>query len=104
MADYLTIDAHVHTYQTREIGLQAKQGSNITDYAGTIDELLPIMEKAGISRAVMVNMLPLADMRDAAIATLPGGLSPSERESAIKEIDTAYLDGYWYSQNMFQHV
>ena len=38
MAEYLVIDAHVHTYQTREVGLQAKQGSNITDYAGTLDE------------------------------------------------------------------
>ena len=40
MSEYLIIDAHVHTYQTREIGLQAKQGSTTTDYAGTIDELL----------------------------------------------------------------
>lgn len=91
MADYLIIDAHVHTYQSREIGLQAKQGSNITDYAGTVDELLPIMDKAGISKAVMVNMLPLADMRDAAIANLPDGLSPPEREAAVKEIDSRML-------------
>lgn len=91
MAEYLVIDAHVHTYQTRDIGLQAKQGSNATDYGGTLDELLPVMEMAGISRAVMVNMLPLAEMRDAALAKLPAGLSQAEREAALKEIDTRML-------------
>ena len=87
MADYLIIDAHVHTYPTREIGLQAKGDSNATDYAGTLDELLPLMERAGISKVVMVNFLPTADMRDAALAKLPGGLSQTEREEALKEID-----------------
>ena len=91
MADYLIIDAHVHTYQNREIGLQAKQGSTITDYAGTTDELLPIMEKARISRAVMVNMLPLAEMRDAALAKVPKELSGTERETVTREIDARML-------------
>lgn len=75
MAEYLIINAYVHTYQTRDIGLQAKQDSNITDYAGTLDELLPIMERARISRAVMVNMLPVADMCDATLVRLLRGLS-----------------------------
>ena len=87
MSDYPVIDAHVHTYQTREIGLQAKGGSTVTDYGGTLDELLPLMERANISKSVMVNMLPLADMRDAALAKLPGDLSEADREEAIKEID-----------------
>ena len=87
MTEYLIIDAHVHTYQTRETGLQAKQGSNTTDYAGTPDELLPIMERADISKAVMVNMLPLAEMRNAALAKLP----EAEREEALKEIDARML-------------
>lgn len=91
MAEYTIIDAHVHTYQTRDIGLQAKQGSNVTDYAGTPDELLSVMEKTGISQAVMVNMLPLTDMRDAALASLPKELSPAERETAAKEVDARML-------------
>lgn len=91
MAEYLIIDAHVHTYQTREIGLQAKQGSNITDYAGTPDELLPIMERASLSKAVMVNMLPLDEMRQAALAKLSSELSQAERQQALKEIDTRML-------------
>ena len=87
MAEYLVIDAHIHTYQTREVGLQAKQGSNITDYAGTLDELLPIMEKARIYKAVMVNMLPLAEMCNAALGKLPAGLPEAERKAALEEID-----------------
>ena len=91
MTDYTIIDAHVHTYQSREIGFQAKQGSTMTNYAGTLDELLAIMEKAGISRAVMVNMLPLAEMRKAAVDRLPAGLPQAEREAALSEIDTRML-------------
>lgn len=92
MADYYIIDAHVHTYQTREIGLQAKQGSDVTDYGGTPDELLSLMERANISKAVMVSMLPVGDMRDAALAKLPSGLSQSKREEALKEIDARMFD------------
>ncbi len=91
MVEYLIIDAHVHTYQTREIGLQAKQGSNITDYAGTPEELLPIMKQAEVWHAVMVNMLPFAEMREAALAKLSAGLSDTERQEAIKEIDIRML-------------
>ena len=87
MTDYLIIDAHVHTYPTAEIGLQAKQGDTRSDYCGTIDELLPIMEKGGISRAIMVNMTPVADMKDAALASLPETLSEKERLEAEREID-----------------
>ncbi len=71
MADYLIIDAHLHTYPTPEIGLQAKQADTPSNLCGTIDELLPIMDKGQISRAVMVNMTPVADMKDAALARLP---------------------------------
>ncbi len=91
VAEYLIIDAHVHTYQTREIGLQAKQGSNITDYAGMPEELLPIMKQAEISQAVMVNMLPLTEMREAALTKLPAGLSDTERQEAAKETDIRML-------------
>jgi len=91
MSDFTIIDAHVHTYQTREVGLQAKQGGTTTDYAGTVDELLPIMEKAKISQAVMVNMLPLAEMKKAAVERLPEDLSQEQRDDALKEIDDRML-------------
>ena len=87
MSDYLIIDAHIHTYQSPEIGLQAKEGDTHTDYCGTIEELLTIMEKAGISKAVMVNMTPVVDMRDAALSKLPEALSEEQRREAEREID-----------------
>jgi len=79
MTDGPAIDAHVHTYPTREIGLQAMMGSGRTDYGGTPEELLEVMGHAGITHSVMVNMTPVADMMDAAIAKLPEGLSPADR-------------------------
>ncbi len=91
MADYLIIDSHVHTYQTREIGLQAKQGGGATDYAGTVEELLPALRRAGVSQAVMVNMLPLAEMKEAAVAKLPADLSTEERDRALAEVDARML-------------
>ena len=50
------------------------------------------MERAGISKVVMVTVLPVANMRDAALARLPKELSKVEREEALKEIDTRMLD------------
>ena len=79
MTDGPAIDAHVHTYPTREIGLQAMMGSGRTDYGGTPEELLEVMGHAGITHSVMVNMTPVADMMDAAMAKLPDGLSTADR-------------------------
>jgi len=80
------IDAHVHTYPSREIGRQAMIGSGRTDYGGTPEELLGIMAGAGISHAVMVNMTPFADMMDAALERLPAGLSTADRAASEEEV------------------
>ena len=79
MAPGPVIDAHVHTYPSREIGRQAMMGTGRTDYGGTPEELLEIMSRAGITHAVMVNMTPFADMMDAALERLPEGLSTADR-------------------------
>ena len=86
MPDNPVIDAHVHTYPSREIGRQAMMGSGRTDYGGTIDELSGIMDRAGIERAVMVNMTPVADMRDAALAKIPSDLTPERRAAAEADV------------------
>jgi predicted TIM-barrel fold metal-dependent hydrolase len=86
MTDLPVIDAHVHTYPSREIGRQAMMGTGRTDHGGTVPELLDLMAGANISHAVMVNMTPVADMRDAAIAKLPADLSPAQRAEAENEI------------------
>src|SRR5712692_6988927 len=82
MADTPIIDAHAHTYPSRDIGRRAMQGTGRTDYGGTPEELLGIMAGAGITHAVMVNMTPFADMMDAALAKLPTDLSPVKRAEA----------------------
>ena len=81
----MTIDAHVHTYPSREIGRQAMMGSGRTDYGGTPEELLAIMARAGITHSVMVNMTPMADMMDAALAKLPQDQPPQQRAEAEAE-------------------
>ena len=86
MRDYPVIDAHVHTYPSRDIGRQAMMGTGRTDYGGTIDELTGIMDRAGIEQAVMVNMTPVADMRDAALAKIPGDLTPERRAKAEADV------------------
>ncbi len=84
--DFPIIDAHVHTYRSREIGRQAMMGSSRTDYGGTPDELLALMSRGGIEKAVMVNMTPIVEMFDAAVAKLPADLSPSRRAEAEADL------------------
>lgn len=92
MPDYPIIDAHVHTYRSPEIGRQAMMGFGHTNYGGTVEELLPLMERAGIQRAVMVNMTPVADMIAAALARLPPHLSPANRQAAEVDIRREMID------------
>ena len=65
MSDYSVIDAHIHTYRTAEMGWQAQQGTGRSGHAGTVEEYLDVLAADGIEKAVMVNMTPVADMRDA---------------------------------------
>ncbi len=82
--DFPAIDAHVHTYRSREIGRQAMMGSGRTDYGGTPDELLALMSRGGIEKAAMVNMTPVLDMFDAArIQRFP--LTDAEKRAVLHE-------------------
>jgi len=86
MPDPAAIDAHVHTYRSREIGLQAMSGAGRTAYGGTPEELLEAMDRGGIEKAVMVNMTPVLEMYEAAAAKLPPGLSAVQREREEQRI------------------
>jgi predicted TIM-barrel fold metal-dependent hydrolase len=86
MPDYPIIDAHVHTFPRPEIGLQAQSGAGFSGHAGTIEELLPLMREGNIAKAVMVNMTPVFEMRQAALAKLPPDLSPGQRTDAEERI------------------
>lgn len=82
MIDFPIIDAHLHTYPTPEIGLQAMQGRGNSGCSGTVEELLDLMRSGNIEKAVMVNMTPVADMRDAALAR---GQSEEEAQTLVIE-------------------
>jgi predicted TIM-barrel fold metal-dependent hydrolase len=86
MPDYPIVDAHVHTYPRPEIGWQAQSGGGQSGHAGTIEELVALMREGNIAKAVMVNMTPVFDMREAALAKLPPDLSPARRVEAEEQI------------------
>ncbi|MBI2906729.1 MAG: amidohydrolase [Chloroflexi bacterium] len=77
------IDFHVHTYQSREIGLRAMGDRGETEYAGTIEETLGVMAASGVSKAVMLSLVPVPEMREAALARLP----EERRDAALDDID-----------------
>ncbi len=77
---YDVIDAHVHTYPTAAIGLQATGGMNMSGCAGTVQELLALMSVGGIDKAAMMNMTPVADMREAALAAGKGPIEDVARQ------------------------
>jgi hypothetical protein len=82
MPDFFVIDAHVHTYKTPEIGLQAMAGAGQAGCSGTPDELLGILREAGVSKAAQVNMTPAREMYMAAVEKL----SEAERGGEHPEI------------------
>jgi predicted TIM-barrel fold metal-dependent hydrolase len=86
MPDYPIIDAHIHTFPHPEIGWQAQSGAGRSGHAGTIDEIRSLMAEGGIEKAVMVNMTPVFEMRQAAIRKLPSDLSPAQRAEAEEQI------------------
>jgi predicted TIM-barrel fold metal-dependent hydrolase len=86
MPDYPIIDAHLHTFPRPEIGRQAQSGAGFSGHAGTIEELLPLMREGNIAKAVMVNMTPIFEMRQAALAKLPPDLPAAGRTNAEEQI------------------
>lgn len=86
MPDYPIIDAHVHTFPRPEIGWQAQSGAGFSGHAGTIEELIALMREGNIAKAVMVNMTPVFEMRQAALAKLPPDLSAASRTEAEEQV------------------
>ena len=62
------IDAHIHTYRRAEEGRQAQQGTGHSGHTGAVDEYLELLAGGAIEAAVMVNMTPVAEMRDALVS------------------------------------
>jgi len=86
MPDYPVIDTHVHTFPRPEVGWQAQSGAGLSGHAGTVEELLPLMREGNISQAVMVNMTPVFEMREAALRKQPPDLPPHKLQAVEAEI------------------
>ena len=86
MATYDVIDAHVHTYKTPEIGMQALSGWDRSGCCGTPEELIPIMEEAGIRLAVQCNMTPARSMFEAIVAAMPPEQVEADRLALVEKI------------------
>ena len=86
MTKYEVIDAHVHTYKTPEIGLQALSGFDVSGCCGTPEELVPIMQDAGIRQAVQCNMTPARSMFEAALAGVPSDQVEEVRPALLEKI------------------
>ena len=87
MTNYDVIDVHLHTYKTPEIGRQAMSGFDAVGCCGTPEELISIMDKAGISLAVQVNMTPARSMYEAAVANLSADQIESGRSELLEKIN-----------------
>jgi predicted TIM-barrel fold metal-dependent hydrolase len=57
-------------------------GDGWSPYAGTVPELRDALARGGIATAVMANLTPIPDMRDAALARLPAPRSATEQAEA----------------------
>jgi hypothetical protein len=82
------VDLHTHTYPRAEIGRQAMAGEGWSPYAGTVPELKAAMARGGIVAAVMANLTPVPEMREAARGRLPARLVGAERaatEARLRE-------------------
>ncbi len=86
MNKYEVIDAHVHTYKTPEIGLQALSGFDASGCCGTPEELVPIMQQAGIRQAVQCNMTPARTMFEAALRGIPADQVETARPALLEKI------------------
>lgn len=81
------VDLHAHTYPRAETGRQAMGRDGWSPYAGTLPELKDAMARGGIAAAVMVNLTPVPEMRDAALARLVASPGEGERREAEARVD-----------------
>ncbi len=91
----LIIDAHVHTYPTAAVGQSALQGTGRTKDSGTVEELLPLMKRGGISYACQANVTPTLAMKMAALENLPPGSVQDEAEINARVIDRMKRRNMW---------
>ena len=103
MAQPVIIDTHLHLYEYRKHGLMDKEGYEIWEYgtkpdvrysayAGDVEDALKAIGEAAASKAVVVNLFGSSLTRAHAVADLPGDLDESQKERALRHIDSTLGD------------
>jgi predicted TIM-barrel fold metal-dependent hydrolase len=94
------VDVHVHLYENRDVGLQAKDNYTIWEYgedpgvdfapfAGDVEDLADTFGRGGFDRAVVVHLFETALARQEAMARLAPGHSGEEAFEARAVVDEA---------------
>jgi predicted TIM-barrel fold metal-dependent hydrolase len=86
MADLEIIDVHNHVYQTEELGRRNQEvlGVEAPAHRGTVDELLQLMQAAGISQSVVLLYISAGRMYERRAQDLPK--DRKARDQAIHEL------------------
>ena len=84
----IIVDTHTHIFPTEAAGQKAMRDISPSGYWGKPEDLLTLMDRADISRAVIVGTLPLKFMLEAAEKKLPGELTGEAREQALAELQS----------------
>ncbi len=92
------IDSHIHTYPTADAGTKAQQGTGRSGHTGTVEEYVTLLADGGIEAAVMVNMTPVAEMREALVSR-----GMTEDEASAEAIARMRRRNAWTCEVARQH-
>ena len=88
----IVIDCHTHFFPSQVFSkvVEAMAETPVSGYSGTVEDFLSIMEKDGVDKAIVLNFLPTAQMKDRALRQLPAGLPDYKKAEA--EINREIID------------
>ncbi len=92
------IDSHIHTYPTANAGTKAQQGTGRSGHTGAIEEYVTLMADGRIEAAVMVNMTPVTEMREALVSR-----GMTEEEAGAEAIARLRRRNAWTCEIARQH-
>jgi hypothetical protein len=97
------VDVHVHLYENKDVGRQAKDNYTIWEYgedpgvefapfSGDVEDLADAFGRGGFDRAVVVHLFETALARQEAMARLAPGHSGDAASEALAVVDEAVAD------------
>lgn len=93
MKGYTIIDVHLHCFRSIEASKLALGAFPFfSSYTGTVADALLCIKQTQMTKAIMVNTIPLAYMWESAVRKLPADLTTEQRQEKEKEIRRMLLD------------